>query len=336
MRFIDGLKGVLKTPIYAFVLISFILCWFLVLFGNILIPIESYLRFVVIYAFVLIGFNIMLIIISFFKRIKDMRILILILLFLASLVIFLIFTNLILLFLPAFAIFLIISLFANQFVTAFFAFKMCMDSATKIDDYFYKKEKSRTFTRIIEFLIFGILAWWLLRATGTFFYNIKPESAMIFLIIFWLNFVLLGIVLIRLIAIRKFAAYITLFFLLTFFYILYIIIDILYEVLFPDTANFQWYIFFVDLFLFLYIIGSIYSRIDYIEQKLKILKPDTIALFLIVMKLYVQITKIFPKIPGVEIPPSINQETGLLLIFLLFTFLFGIHSIFSHKFKRNN
>ncbi|MFX1387340.1 MAG: hypothetical protein ACFE9M_09010, partial [Promethearchaeota archaeon] len=36
-------------------------------------------------------------------------------------------------------IFYSFSFFANIVITAFFAFKFCMDTSTKVDDYLYKK-----------------------------------------------------------------------------------------------------------------------------------------------------------------------------------------------------
>ena len=90
--------------------------------------------------------------------------------------------------------------------------------------------------------------------------------------------------------------------------------------------------FFVDLFMFLYILGTVYSKIDYIQTKLKILKVETITLFLIIMKIYVQVSKIVPK--NVAEGMQILQAGGLFAIFVFFNLLFGIHSIIVHKHKK--
>jgi len=76
-------------------------------------------------------------------------------------------------------------------------------------------------------------------------------------------------------------------------------------------------------------IGIVYSRIDYIRDKLKIIKVDTIALFLILMRIYVQLSKIIPRTFFPEV--QILQAGGLLFIFIICTLLFGIHSIITHK-----
>jgi hypothetical protein len=89
--------------------------------------------------------------------------------------------------------------------------------------------------------------------------------------------------------------------------------------------------FFVDIVLFFYTLGTVYDRIDYIKEKLKFFKVDTIALFLIIMKLYVQISKIIARTTTEDY--LILQEWGIFIIFMFFTLLFGIHSIFAHKYE---
>jgi len=154
-------------------------------------------------------------------------------------------------------------------------------------------------------------------------------------IMFWVNIGLLAIAFIRLIITKKFPAYLTLFFLLTLFYALYILFDYLYGAFFSTESSSPLYViasFIVDLLLFLYILGVVYSRVDYIQAKLKFLKVDSIALFLIIMKIYIQVSKIVPKV----IPPDMEilQAGGLFIIFVFFNLLFGIHSIIAHKHKK--
>jgi len=154
-------------------------------------------------------------------------------------------------------------------------------------------------------------------------------------VMFWVNVGLMVIVFIRLLVTKKFSAYISLFFLLTLFYALYILFDHLFGALFSSGSGGPIYMlisFFVDWFLFLYILGTIYSKIDYIQTKLKFLKVDTIALFLIIMKIYVQVSKIVPKVVLEEM--QILQAGGLFAIFVFFNLLFGIHSILAHKQKK--
>jgi hypothetical protein len=123
------------------------------------------------------------------------------------------------------------------------------------------------------------------------------------------------------------------FFVLTFFYILYIIID---EFLLPDTGGVKWYTFLIDLFLFIYIIGSIFDKIEYLEKKFKIIRAETISLFIILMKLVAQFTKTFPNFPGLDVPLVDRLDVFILIIFIIFTLLFGIHSIIVHKEGKKN
>ena len=159
------------------------------------------------------------------------------------------------------------------------------------------------------------------------------RSANIFRIIFWVDFILIIIVLMRVLITKRLAAYVTLFFILTFFYILYIFIDIIAGILFPDTLSFAWYFFIIDLFLFIYIIGSIFDKVEYLEEKFKILKAETISLLVILLKLFSQFFKIIPDIPGIKVNPTylLWLQLVLLWLFIIFILIFGIHSIVMHK-----
>jgi hypothetical protein len=237
---------------------------------------------------------------------------------------------------PTSDIFFLIPLIANQIFTAFFAFKICMDSTTKVDDFFYTKEKSRIMTRSIEFIVSGFLIWWIMRITLIFFSRTPTElfrlAIQIIQIMFWVYLVLMVVVILKLIVVRKFSANITLFFLLTFCYVLYILFDSIFGAFYStESGNITYIIisFIFDVVLFLYMIGTVYARVDYISEKLKILKVDTIALFLILMRIYVQISKILPRTILPEL--RVLQAGGLFVIFIFCTLLFGIHSIIAHK-----
>jgi hypothetical protein len=213
-----------------------------------------------------------------------------------------------------------------------------MDTSTRVDNFLYDHERSKIITRVLEFIFFGfvglmifLLTWNILRR---FTPGIAKSSADIFRIIFWVDVILIIIVITRTIVTKKLAAYITLFFILTFFYILYIIIDVVAEILFNSTS-YAWYIFIFDLFLFIYIIGSIFDKVEYLEGKLRYIRAETISLFVILMKLVAQFVKLFPNLPGLDVPDLVTRQLFLLLIVLI-TFIgcilfFGIHSIIVHK-----
>ena len=333
MKFISGLKGVFKKPLYVFIISVFTLTWILIIvnsyYSNVILGLS-----VLMLGGSLLYFAMILFLISFVKPINNLKSWLVFIFYLLSVLSTFVLNRIV--FIITSELFFIIPLMINQFFTAYFAFKICMDSSTKVDDYLYKKKKSRTVTRLIEFCVFLLINLWVSRITLIFFSNTStPLFFVVFRmlqVMFWVNVGLMVIIVIRLLATKKFSAYISLFFLLTLFYALYILIDYLYGAYFSSGSGDPTYVlisFFVDWFLFLYILGTIYSRVDYIQAKLKFLKVDTIALFLIIMKIYVQVSKIVPKVVAEEM--QILQAGGLFVIFVFFNLLFGIHSILAHK-----
>ena len=335
MKFISGLKGVFKKPLYVFIISVFTLTW-------ILIIVNSYYSSVILGLSVLIlggsllYFAMILFLISFIKPIGQLNKWFLFIIYVIT--IFLTFILNRLVFFITSELFFIIPLTINQFFTAFFAFKICMNSSTKVDDYLYKKKKSRILTRLIEFSFFFLLNLWFSIITLRFFSNTPTPLFLVVIrilqILFWVNVSLMVIVFLRLIVTKKFSAYISLFFLLTLIYALYILFDYLYGAFFSSASVDPTYVlisFIVDWFLFIYILGIVFYRAGYIQTKLKFLKVDTVALFLIIMKIYVQVSKIVPKIVADDM--QILQAGGLFIIFVFFNLLFGVYSILAHKQK---
>ena len=336
MSFITGLKELFKKHFYIFIIASFILVWLLILIFN-FAPSQFLFALTATLGGGLLFFEIIFIIISLFKPIEKLKWFISAIIFVISMVIAAFLWGTI--FFPTSNIFFIIMLNANLFFTAFFGFKLCMDSATKVDNYLYKGKKSRISLRIVAFIIFGMLDWWLLIITVNFFNNIltplQQAAGLILRIILWIDLILMGIVVIRLLITKKFAAYITLFFLLTTFYILYLIFDFIYGRFFSSESTDILYMvlsFFMDIVLLLYILGTVYDKIEYIKKKLRYFRVDTIALFLITMKLYVQISKLISRVTSEEY--VLLQQWGIFIMFLFFTFLFGMYSIFTHKYQK--
>lgn len=336
MKFITGLKGLFKTPVYVFIVIAFTFIWILILVNSFYSSIILGLV-VLLFGGSLLYFAILLFLISFIKAISELKKWVFFVIY--AITFFLTFILNRLVFFVTSELLFIILLTINQFFTAFFAFKFCMDFSTKVDDYLYEKEKSRILTRLMEFFIFFLLNLWFSLIILKFFSNTPTPLFLVVIrllqILFWVNVSLMIIVILRLISTKKFSAFISLFFLLSLFYTLYILIDYLYGAFFSSTSVNPIYMlisFVVDWSLFLYILGTVYSRAGYIQTKLKILKLDTIALFLIIMKIYVQVSKIVPKIVAVDM--QILQAGGLFVIFVFFNLLFGIHSILTHKYEK--
>jgi len=117
---------------------------------------------------------------------------------------------------------------------------------------------------------------------------------------------------------------------------LYIFLDVWYGWYFQDNRAYDVLSFIIDFLLFLYIMGSIFERVDYIKNKLKIIRADTIGLFVIVMKLIVQINKILQeigfRISKDELAHQIAIQTIVLVwFFVIFTTIIGLYYIFRHK-----
>ena len=309
LSFYSGLKGLLKRPFYLFLILSFILVWILILTYYQFTSLSLFL-IIIIFGGGLLFFELISLVISLFKPIKDIKFYTWLLIFILSLFLAFFLANTV--FFPTSDIAFVIMLNVNMVFTAFF----------------------------ISFIIFGFLNLWMLRITWGFFDRFltpfQHAIGLILRIMFWVNLILMGFVLIRLIITRKFAAYITLFFLLTAFYTLYLFFDLIFGHFFSNEASNPYYLiisFIVDIAIFLYILGIVYDRIGYLKEKLKLFSIDTLAIFLITMKLYVQIAKIVDRTAAEDY--LILQEWGIFITFMLFTLIFGIHSIFSHKFKKS-
>jgi len=131
MSFINGLKDFFRKPLYVLILIFFIISWFLILFGHTFTSVSEYYQFLFIFIGVLVGFNFLLLAISLFKSIEELHYIVIIVVFIISIPTVFIFREFLILF-------SLIFLIANQLLTAFFAFKLCMDSSTIVDDFLYR------------------------------------------------------------------------------------------------------------------------------------------------------------------------------------------------------
>jgi len=338
LKFISGLKGIFKTPIYIFIISAFTLVWILILVNSFYSSVIFGLV-VLVFGGSILYYAIILFLISFIKPIGELKKWLLFVIYVITILSTFVLNRLVFFVISEF--FFIVLLTINQFFTAFFAFKFCMDSSIEVDNYLYKKEKSRILTRLIEFFVFYLLNLWFSLMILKFFSTTPTILLLVVIrilqILFWVNMSLIVIVILRLIVTKKFSAFIALFFLLTLFYTLYILIDYLYGTFFSSTSVDPTYVlisFVLDWFLFLYILGTVYSKAGFIQTKLKFLKLDTIALFLIIMKIYVQVSKIVPKIVAVDM--QILQAGGLFVIFVFFNLLFGIYSILTHNRKKKN
>ncbi len=333
MRFISGLKNLSRKTLLLIILVLFLISWFLFVIGFDLFSNIEFSRYFLYFLGILAGFTLILFIISFIKPIDKMGIVIIIIAAILTLPVMWLFSWII-------NFFYIFCFLANAAVTAFFAYKFGMDTSITVDDYLYKKKRSRIFTRIIEFLIFLFLCWLFISITIRFFREYPiiggDNFARVFVNLFWVDLVLIIIVLLKLIFTKKLAAYITFFEVIIFFYVLYLVIDLWLEFILLDSAGYDILSFSIDLLLFIYVIGSIYDRVDYINEKLKIFRADTIALFVILMKLIVQITSIIqelylPYIPAIILQQIIFQVLVLWFFFIIFTIIIGIYTIFKHK-----
>ncbi|MEE9376841.1 MAG: hypothetical protein V3V33_02260 [Candidatus Lokiarchaeia archaeon] len=120
---------------------------------------------------------------------------------------------------------------------------------------------------------------------------------------------------------------------------LYIIVSFSADFIFYDPF-YNVLSFFIDLFIFLFIIGSIFERVEYIKDTIKILGADTIALFVILMKSIVQIINMLVDLNFISPIDLINlllyQIQVLLFFFAIFSLLIGLYTIFAHKEGKNS
>ena len=321
MRFISRLKNLSKRTLLLVIVIIFIISWFLFIAA---IYFVSNLAFIIIILFLLGSlavFTFILLILSIFIPIDKMGLTTVIISAVLTLPVMWIFSGII-------NMFYVFCFFANQFIVAFFAFKFSMDTSTGIDNYLYKKKGSRIITRMLEFLLFLLLYLWLLLIIVRFFISSSsPGVANLFVFFLWINLILIVFVILRLIFTKKLAAYIPIFYVLTTFYVLYLVIDLWASILFSGSTGYSIFSFFMDLLIFIYIIGSIFDRVDYIKEKIKIFRAGTIALFVILMKLVVQINKFIQPLPL----QLFFQVQVLLYFFIFFTLFVGLYTIFAHK-----
>ena len=84
--------------------------------------------------------------------------------------------------------------------------------------------------------------------------------------------------------------------------------------------------------MFIYIVGSIFARVDYIKDKIKIFRVDTIALFVILMKMAVKLSEVMLDLTApADLAIQAGQAILVLVYFGFFALIFGIYSIITHK-----
>jgi len=332
MRFISGLKNLSKKKLLLIIVIIFIICWSLFILGLVGILSNQVMKILLFFLGFFAAFLFTLFLFSIFIPIDKIGIVLIVIIAILTIPIGFLFSGII-------DLFYTFCLFANLVLVAFFAFKFSMDTSISIDDYLYKKKSSRKITRVLEFIIFLLISVWFGLLLIRFFRNhsnpFVQSVANVFVILFWIDLVLLAFVIIRLLFTQKLAAYISFFILLTIFCMLFFIFSLFADFLFIDPLGYIILSFFIDLFLFIYIIGSIYGRVEYLQEKIKILRAGTIGLFVILMKIVVQIVKIREDlgiIPVIDIITSlIGQIRIILFFFVIFTLLIGLFKIFAHK-----
>ncbi|NVM36094.1 MAG: hypothetical protein HWN81_10895 [Candidatus Lokiarchaeota archaeon] len=339
MRFITGLKNLSKKTILIIIVFIFIISWFLFIFSRLVISNPTFSGIIAFFIAFLAGFTFVLLILSLFFNLDKRGTFCVITAIVLTIPVILIFTR----FIWRFFIF---CFFANLVITAFFAFKFCIDTSTTVDDYLYRKKSSRKFTRVLEFIVFLILNVVFVFVTIRFFRNSSNPVIQglanflisIDIILIVIDVILFVFIIFRLIFTKKFSAYISFFYLLIFIYMLYVVISLSADFIFYDPF-YNLLSFFIDFFIFLYLIGSIFERVEYIKDQIKILGADTIALFVILMKSIVQIINILVDLNIFTLAQIggllLIQALVLLICIALFSLLIGLYTIFAHKEGKN-
>jgi len=331
MRFISGLKKLFKKPLLVIILLMFIITWFLILIGTTIILNPDFVLFILMFSGIFAGFIFVLLIFSIFKSIENMGKITIILAIILTVPIIIIFYGIV-------YYFYMFCFFANLFLIALFAYKWCIDNSIKLDNFLYQKKSSRKFTRIIEFLLFLLLSVYLFFITIIYFRDmlVLPNVANIFIFIVIINAILLIFVILRILLVQKLSAYISLFYVLSYLYVLYVIIEFYSTTLFGSAGSphigFEFLSFAIDLIIFIYIVGTIFDRIDYLKEKLPIFRVDTFALFIILMKIIVKIVEIAYQLNPATLPLfEFVQALITLSYFAFFALILGLYSIIFHK-----
>ncbi|MBN1802804.1 MAG: hypothetical protein JW891_14945 [Candidatus Lokiarchaeota archaeon] len=338
MRVVNGYKGLFKKPLLVIIFVAFLVSWVLyfITYSNPQLNIGNYIA---LFTGFLAAFTLIILIFSIFAPIEKIGI--------VAIIIAIILVFPLTYFLGMYVDYLyLFCFFANQVITAFFAFKFCMDTSTKVDRAFYKSKNPKVL-RTIEFFAFLILTIVLIYISIRLLLRISPPAhpgfivmiQWIFEIVVWVLLILLIIVLVTLIILQKLAAYIPLFYIFVVLYVSYIILNIWAEFKYINNPVYDIFAFVIDLLLFIYIIGSIFDRVEYFHDHIKIIRADTIAVFFILMKMLVQIINIrlvnlVVSDPDAYFNQVLAQAIGLFIYFMIMTLIIGIFQIFIFKQKK--
>lgn len=329
LGFVSGLKHLFSKGIYTIIVSLFLIVWILSLVVYSFFPEDIVISEILVeITGLIVSINLIFLVITLFKSLDELKkwqLLLAVILGIPTIMIFQIFALL----------FYGFCVFMNTLIMAFFAFKVCMDISTGFDDYLYSKENSRVILRLLEFVGFGIFDFLLISIIFDFIGDNIPALTNLLTSAIILSVFLLGVVVLRLFFTKKLAAYMTFFFLMGLGYLFYQIFNIVIKDLYSSTSGagiiWTWISFLIELILFFYVLGSVFYRVDYIKEKFKIFNADTIAMFIIIMKLIVYLTYIFEDaIVGAALV-NVDLSGAIFYSFLAFTLLFGIHSIFAHK-----
>ncbi len=329
MSFFHGLKKLFKKPLLTIILILFVVMWFLVVLGMTLIQNLHFVYIISIFSGFLAGFIFVLLIFSLFTTIDKMGA--------KTIIVALILTIPILLVLNVVIIFFyLFCFFSSLFLIALFTYRWCIKNSIEFDNFLYKHKNSRKITRPIAFFTFLGITFLMVFITIVFFRDNLGLilAANIFFVVIAIDLILLIFVFLRLLLVQKLSAYISLFFLLYYIYVLYVIIDVLgvFDGVINPNVGYEFISFLIDLIMFIYIIGTIFDKIDYIKEKLHVIKADTIALFLMLMKILVKIIEIGVQLNLISLPGFELFKAIIILINLsFFTLFFGLYSIIFHK-----
>ncbi len=322
MRFVEGLKKIFSQKLFAFIFLAYIVCYILLMVGINFLS-NSLIIGITFYAIgTLVAFTTVLFVFSILIAVEDMKLVLIIIVAIITVPLAIVYSF-------YFALFYFFALLTNHLLTAIFVFNFGIETSQGFDNTLYKKKGSRNFTRALEFIFFGILTIILMYFTWTYLFSFEPLLADTFYIIIWIDLAIIVIVLLKLLFTKKFAGYITLFFFLAFLYVLYIVAVALKDILFLG-GGFTLFSLVIDLFLFIYMMGAIFGRVDFIKEKIKIIRGDTIALFVMVMKLLYG-SLVLDVLPPLQPAQSIILFWWLLILSVGFTFLFGFFSVLLHK-----
>ncbi len=236
-----------------------------------------------------------------------------------------------------FFVLFIISIFSYVFITSLFSMVGCYEKGIEWDEKLFNMPKPiSTFSRLGEFYggsLIGIILMIFFALVGTTWAAVSPEVADTFIAVPWI--IVVSIIVISVIGSLTILrghlnAWLGTFFIWVSIYSFYLMLKAFYSL--GSTGGGSEYSFEVqillyifDLILILVTIGSLLGRSEWLTDKLKIIKPDAIIIWLIFSKAAYELADTMG-----ELDVSLLKAVGVFVLFVPLFIIIGIYGILKY------